>query len=120
MVARIQDIRAVHWQPKLSADGQVVEGLDDIAQCISIILTTPKGSDPHRPEFGSDCWKYIDWPVDQAAPHLVREVVLAIERWEPRAVLIRVVPVVANARLTLQVVWRLSADAAEHVTEVSL
>lgn len=120
MLLRHQDIRAAHWQPRLGADGQVVEGLADIAQCIGIILTTVKGSDPHRPEFGSDCWKYIDWPIDQAAPHLVREAVLAIERWEPRAILVSVVPVLANARVTLQVTWRIAPGALEQTTEVQL
>ncbi|ACI98548.1 GPW/gp25 family protein [Rhodospirillum centenum] len=120
MIPRHQDIRAVYWQPRLGAGGQVVEDLADIAQCIAIILLTPKGSDPHRPEFASDCWKYIDWPVDQAVPHLVREAVLAIERWEPRVILVGVEPVIENARITLRVTWRLAADAAPQVTEVAL
>ena len=119
MVVRIGNIRAAHWQPKLSAAGQVVEGLDDIAQCIAIILTTPKGSDPHRPEFGSDCWKYIDLPVNQAAPHLIREAISAIEQWETRAIPVRIVPTPANGKIGLQVIWRLKDGTTERTTEVS-
>lgn len=120
MVARIQDIRAKHWQPKLSAPGEVVEGLEDIAQCIAIILMTAKGSDPHRPDFGSDCWQYVDWPVDRATPHLVREAVLAIGRWEPRAELITVETLPANGRITLRVIWRIAHGVVDQVTEVAL
>ena len=47
-------ITSAHWQPALDTPGGVVEGLRDIDQAIRIILTTPRGSDPHRPEFGSD------------------------------------------------------------------
>lgn len=115
-----RDITAVHWQPRLGADGDVVEGIDDIAQCIATILLTRKGSDPHRPEFGSDIWQYIDWPVDRAAPHLVREVTLAIERWEPRAILVSVEPAIENARVVLRITWQIARDAMEMVTEVRL
>ena len=68
---------SVFWQPALQAPGEIVRGLDDIRQAIQIILRTPRGSDPHRPEFGSNLHLYIDWPVDRAIPHVVRESVEA-------------------------------------------
>ncbi|HAH9251979.1 TPA: baseplate protein, partial [Escherichia coli] len=52
---------SVFWQPALQAPGEIVRGLDDIRQSIQIILRTPRGSDPHRPEFGSNLHLYIDW-----------------------------------------------------------
>ncbi|MDF0764122.1 baseplate protein, partial [Escherichia coli] len=45
---------SVFWQPALQAPGEIVRGLDDIRQAIQSILRTPRGSDPHRPEFGSN------------------------------------------------------------------
>lgn len=68
----------------------VVIDIDDINQCISIILSTPKGSDPLRPTFGSNCQDYIDYPVNTARPHLVREIVDALNAWEPRASIVKV------------------------------
>lgn len=74
---------SLDWQPELGTDG-IVDGMDDIDQCIRTILQTPKGSDPHRPEFGSKIHLYIDWPQTRVTPYLVRETVAAIRRWEPR------------------------------------
>ncbi len=57
-----------------------------VKQNIRLILTTPKGSDPHRPEFGSDVWQYVDNPLTAlTAGRIKAEVVDAIETWEPRA-----------------------------------
>lgn len=81
-------------------------GLDDIWQAIQIILRTPRGSDPHRPEFGSNLHLYIDWPIDRAIPHVVRESVDAIRRWEPRCQLMSVKPAVDGEHLTLRVSWK--------------
>lgn len=70
--------------------GLLVEDIDDINQSIKIILETPKGHDPLRPEFGSNIYKYIDYPVNKAVPHIVREVMTAVSRWEPRIEIINV------------------------------
>ena len=97
---------SVFWQPALQAPGEIVRGLDDIRQAIQIILRTPRGSDPHRPEFGSNLHLYIDWPVARAIPHVVRESVDAIRRWEPRCQLMSVKPAVDGEHLTLRVSWK--------------
>lgn len=73
----------IDWQPALGTDG-IVGGLEDIDQCIRIILNTPKGSDPHRPDFACDIYKYIDWPQDRAAAYIVRDARAAILKFEPR------------------------------------
>lgn len=81
--------RRVHWQLALGGAGYA-EALDDLRQAIAILLLTRKGTDPLRPEFGSDLWRYVDHPIDRARPHLVREAVEAIRRWEPRVKVQRV------------------------------
>jgi Bacteriophage baseplate protein W len=82
-------ITAVDWQVQLGAPGEIVEGADDIDQCIRTILLTPKGSIPHDPDFGSNLHLYIDWPLQIARPQMIREAIDAIHRNEPRAVLTR-------------------------------
>ena len=111
-------ITAAHWQPALGTSGEVVEGLRDIDQAIRIILTTPKGSDAHRPEFGSNIPLYIDWPVNRVTPHLVREAVDSIRQWEPRVSVVQVQVAIEGSQVTLRVQWRV-ADGVTQLTEVS-
>lgn len=115
----LTEITSIHWQPRLGQHGDVVEGVADIEQAIHIILKTPKGADPHRPDFGSNVHLYIDWPVTRAIPHLVRESVEAIRKWEPRCELIKVVPRIDLAQIILRVFWRL-ADGVVREMEVPL
>lgn len=110
-------ITAAHWQPALGTSGEVVEGLRDIDQAIRIILATPKGSDAHRPEFGSNIHLYIDWPVNRVTPHLVREAVDSIRQWEPRVSVVQVQVAIEGSQVTLRVQWRV-ADGVTQLTEV--
>ena len=110
-------ITAAHWQPALGKSGEAVEGLRDIDQAIRIILTTPKGSDAHRPEFGSNIHLYLDWPTNRVTPHLVREAVDAIRVWETRVTVVQVQVPIDEEHVTVRVQWRVAAGVAQ-VTEV--
>jgi uncharacterized protein len=91
--------------------GNVVQGIADINQCIGIILATPKGSDPLRPTFACDLWQWIDAPITVARPHLVREIVQALTKWEPRIqVLSVVINLVGISQLTIAITWQLKVD----------
>ena len=98
-----------------SGIGNVVQGLADVNQCVSIILSTPPGSDPLRPTFACDLLRFIDMPIDLAYPHIVREVTQALETWEPRITVlsISVAPVLdsttqTGAHLEISVTWQLT------------
>ncbi|MDR3134254.1 MAG: GPW/gp25 family protein [Prevotellaceae bacterium] len=73
-----------NWQISINNPGVIVEGVEDIAQCVYTILTTIKGSDPLRPDFGSNVMKYIDRPVNEVQSLLAYEVIYALEIWESR------------------------------------
>jgi uncharacterized protein len=117
----LADITSADWSLELDAPGEpgsgignVVQGLSDVNQCIRIILTTPKGSDPLRPTFGADVWRYIDAPINAAIPAIVREVTEAITRWEPRVTVVSIIATPtpggdtqAGAHLNIAVTWRL-------------
>ena len=119
----LDDIQSADWSLELDANsvtgkpgsgiGSVVQGLGDINQCIGIILATPFGSDPLRPTFACDLWRWIDAPITVARPHLVREIVEAITKWEPR---VRVLSVVINlvggtlSNLMITITWQLKVD----------
>ncbi|MGH7814677.1 MAG: GPW/gp25 family protein [Candidatus Binataceae bacterium] len=134
--ATLADITSADWSLKLDSVigvnatgdgiGSVVQGIDDVNQCIAIILSTPKGSDPLRPTFGADLWQYIDAPIDSASPAIVREIHSAISLWEPRVKLISVsaAQVRGNAaQLQVTIAYRLNlagAAAASHTTTIQL
>ncbi|HLW69370.1 MAG TPA: GPW/gp25 family protein [Candidatus Binataceae bacterium] len=139
------DITSADWSLMLDSTaggaagagiGNVVQALQDVNQCVQIILTTPKGSDPLRPTFAIDLWKYVDYPINVATAAIVREVTEAIIRWEPRIELIgvTVAPVVggstqSGAHLSVAATWRLKLGAqgsagsitnAPQVTQVNI
>lgn len=107
-----------NWQPALGADG-IVGGLDDIAQCLHIILNTPKGSDPLRPDFACDIQKYIDWPQNRSVPFIVREARAAILKFETRIRDVRFVITHVVGGIEIVVDW-LPADGVWQQTLVQV
>lgn len=79
-------IDSLWWQFKLFGSG-IVQDIAELDQAIKIVLSTPIGSDIHRPEFSSGIWQYIDYPIPRATPFVVRESTSAVETWEPRVTL---------------------------------
>lgn len=120
------DIRSADWSLRLDTPGQpgsgiggVVQGVGDVDQCIAIILTTPKGTDVLRPTFGTDLWRYIDAPISEAGPAVVREVTQSITQWEPRVKVLSVqsAPLLQaaaqpGAHVQVTVSWQLNLGGA--------
>lgn len=73
-----------NWQVSIDDPLAIVEGIDDITQCVYIILTTIPGSDPLRPTFGSDVYKYLDKPLESVRAQIIYAATEAINRWEKR------------------------------------
>ncbi|HFC8546139.1 TPA: GPW/gp25 family protein [Neisseria lactamica] len=97
-----------HWQ-------LAPESADDIDQCIRNILSTRKGADVTRPDFGSDHYKWLDTPEDVFVPNIVRETVLAIQTWEKRVVVEDIIFGGAAPHLTMTVYWRIADEAAGEI-----
>lgn len=110
-----------HWQlaPETFSDGSV-DGVADVEQSMINILSTRKGSDVLRPDFGSDHFSYIDAPEDVFRVFAVREVWLAIKTWEKRAELEQVVITGYAPHLFLNVHWRLADDIAGELNVTTL
>jgi phage baseplate assembly protein W len=118
----LADIKLADWSLAVGAIGAVVQGIADIEQCLGIIVTTPRGSDPLRPTFGADIWRYIDFPISRALPAIVSELTLAITIWEPRVNLVSVTVQPVNdataqsgAHLDIILNWQLKLVAAAPV-----
>jgi phage baseplate assembly protein W len=111
------EIISVDWSFGLGSPGQIVQGEEDIAQCVFIIVTTQKGSDPLRPEFGVDLLSYIDSPMNIAAANLTRELATQINKWEPRVKVTDVSYKIDVSQITYRVIWK-RADGTPGTTEV--
>jgi len=107
MATTLADIRAVNWQLSTLGLGKVVEGIDDIRQCIGIILTTSKGSDPLRPLFGSDIYRHIDKPVNIAVAVISAEILDSINKWEQRIRIVRLTYDIVGSRIDFSLVAEL-------------
>jgi phage baseplate assembly protein W len=81
---KLADIVQPNWSLSLIDPGKVVEGVDEISQCIILIVKTQKGTDPLRPDFGSDLFLYIDKPISEALPKIIKSIVDGINLWEQR------------------------------------
>ena len=103
-----------HWQLAPGGSG-LAQGVDDIDLCIHNILSTRKGSDVTRPDFGSNHFDYIDTPEDVFVPNCVREVVLAIKTWEPRAEVTQVTFAGNAPHIVMTVHWRVAAVVAGEI-----
>lgn len=115
------------WQPRLGGKpGELVYGLDELEQSLRIVLNTPVGSVPGRPEFGSRLDQLCDEPITTVAPAIVREVMRAVELCEPRITILGVAvlpPTEELGRVVPEVRWRpttpLGAGEATRTTRVT-
>ena len=60
------------------------EGIEDVLQCVRLILSTPKGSVPLDRDFGID-WTMIDRPAGGVSQIIKAHIVRQIQKYEPRA-----------------------------------
>lgn len=113
----IQDITSPDWQLSITHPANIVQGLDDINQCVMVILTTQQGTDPLRPGFGVDVLSYIDKPVSIAVPNLIRRIKEAIELWETRVTVEQVQATIDIEKVSFSVKWK-TIDNIQRITEV--
>lgn len=118
-ISTISTISARDWQPQLNGDA-IVTGLDDIEQCIHIILTTPQGSDAHRPDFGCELWRYLDWPQNRLTPYVIRATITALRRWEKRIAIVKVSLEQRSAAVQLNIEWRVLNTSTVQTTRLEL
>ncbi len=115
----LDQIKYVDWQMKINAIGEVVEGAEEINQCISIILLTPKGSLPHRPTFGSNIHLYLDYPINEAKANIIRETIDAITEWETRVSVNTVSIEIDTTKILVKVEWQLNESLTKGTTLIS-
>jgi uncharacterized protein len=111
----LNEIKSPEWSLSLYRPAEVAEGLSDIAQCIYIIVMTEKGSDPLRPTFGCGLLTYIDRPVNEAIPNMIREMGAAINLWEPRAQIVSITSEILEAAIRFNLTWKTAAGISDTI-----
>lgn len=101
MATILIDIKSNDWQLSLKKLGDVSEDVEDVAQCIKIILQTRKGELPLDPLFGSGVYEFIDKPINVARPGIIKAVFDSISLYEKRVKLDSVI--VENVDASLEV-----------------
>jgi len=123
-LATLSDIKSPVWTYSITGGGAIAEGLAAIRQCIDIIIRTTPGSDPLRPHFGSDVYKYVDAPVDIAIPNVKKAILEAIALWEKRVTVTRIQHRVGGvgeeSRLYFEIGYRLTDQALNDLISVAI
>ena len=73
---------------------------------------------PHNPEFGSDIWMWIDAPIDEARPNIIKEAIESIEEWEQRVEISRVTVDFNESNIILQLEWIFKESEEINLTEI--
>jgi phage baseplate assembly protein W len=108
-----------NWQVSINDPATVVEGAEDIAQCVYTIITTVKGSDPLRADFGSDVYKYIDKPINEVRPLIIYAVSEAIRTWEQRIV-VKKCRLISDAPDALNIVIEAEVAATDALITITI
>ncbi|WP_116963093.1 GPW/gp25 family protein [Fastidiosibacter lacustris] len=85
--------------------GRAIDDIEHVQQSIRDILTTPIGTRVMLRNYGSRLFDFIDKPMNnQTIVQVILAAAQAIDTWEPRVKLTRVVPTITNSgRLTIDV-----------------
>lgn len=107
------------WQFALNRTGEAATDLDDIRQAMRIILLTPKGSVPHRPNFAIGIYDYLDLPLNVVTNRLVAETWRALTQFEPRidVLEVNVFPGAAPERIRIRVDFRVKVNQLQYFVE---
>lgn len=100
MPTLVSDIESTHWSLSLENANEIVQDLEDIAQCIVLILSTSKGSVPFDPNFGFNLGELLDQPVNFVIPNGKIGILEAISEYEPRVEIDRIEHILEVSKVT--------------------
>lgn len=108
------------WGLSTATPGQIVEGVDEINQCIAVILCTTPGSDPMRPLFGCGLGDLIDRPANVSGAAMAAAIDKALRIWEPRIKVVKITYQVMEENIRFGVSWQLKVGFGAGQAEVLL
>jgi phage baseplate assembly protein W len=116
-MATLLDITNNTWQLSADAFGEVVQGVNSIRQRIDIVLRTSLGSDPLRPEFGTEIYQYVDASVLVAAPAIKAEIITALAIWMPEVFVNKITHTTNGGHISFNITYGLvDSDIVDTIT----
>jgi len=103
----LQYITSPVWCISAKHYGTVLQGITAIRQRIDLTLTTSKGTDPMRPEFGTNIYLYQDGPINVSAVEGKKEILKALSIWVPDITNIKVTYAIINAQVIFSIGYAL-------------
>lgn len=79
------------WSCAIGSLGETLAGVDDLEQQITLILRSPPGCDPLRPEFACDLIGLIDRPAPLVRGEAIRRITDALNRWMDGQIILGVI-----------------------------
>jgi phage baseplate assembly protein W len=107
-----------HWQSAIGKSGAVVQGDEALNDSIRQLLTSQKGEDVYRKDYGINWLTIIDEPAVIVVPLLVTEAQEAMRRWLPEIAVQQIEVGGTGAGVVLRVFWRRGTSDVQ-VTEVT-
>jgi phage baseplate assembly protein W len=116
---KLTDLTESNWTWSLKTPGVMVQGVDEISQCVVIIVTTLKGSDPLRPEFGSDLPLYVDQPSNNVAK-MINSISEALAIWETRIDVTKISFKIDVGSVDFEISWQEKTSGITATTNIKL
>ena len=110
-----------YWQMSLAEQGAIVEGIDDIQQCLETIILTEQGSQPLMPEFGANVYSAVDAPASDVLRIIKTTITEQIARYEPRAVVVSLaVKRDGLEKVKVSLTWKAKSDTKAQLQNIEL
>jgi phage baseplate assembly protein W len=119
MAIQLTDIQSTEWGLDIDNLGEVVQGLDDIKQCVFIILTTQKRTDTLREDFGCGAYDYVDMPTNVSIPNMKKSIVDCLVKYENRIEKIKIKSEIDVANLNFTISYAIKNTILTDILKVS-
>jgi uncharacterized protein len=120
MPINVNDITSAEWSLSTRGQGEVEQGFDDINQCIKLIVSTQRGTDPMRPNFGCDLWRFMDYGINVAAARMTNEILSALATWETRIEVTNINYSTLEESVTFNILWILQGNKQRGSASITL
>ncbi len=120
MGINVNDITSAEWSLSTRGQGEVEQGFDDINQCIKLIVSTQRGTDPLRPDFGCDLWRFMDYGINTAAARMTNEILSALATWETRIEITNINFSTLEESVTFNILWILQGNKQKGSASLTL